>query len=341
IIPYGVNLNITVKYLVNSTKSHIPNAIIQLEGKITNFLTENLTLSQYTISFNTSLLGIGIKTFTIEAQINLYETQQLQFLVDVRERETELNLFIDNAPKNDGDTVYVQVDDFINVSVVYKDTYTTRRISGAMVSLEGFGVFSEIANQYYLNLSARDLTQKINSLTISAQLYNYSLQNIHFFIEIIERTTDLTLFLNNDDKTVDPVIEQPITSILNITVKYNDNISMQHLSNSTIQLIGNSISYNFTENSVLKQYSLTINTTSLTIGVNLFEIRAFKSYYETQTINLRITVNKINTLISTESGSSYIDTELGEPINLSISLTDVDFSEVIKGAIVTYRWAYG
>jgi len=341
IIPYGVNLNITVKYLINSTRFHIPNATIQLEGKIANKLTENLSLGQYSILFNTSLLGIGIKVFTIEAQKNLYGTQLLQFYVDVRERETELNLYIDNAPKNEGDTVHAQTDDFINVTVVYKDISTNREIRGAIISLEGFGVFNEIANQYYLNLSARDLTQKINSLTISAQLYNYSLQNIQFFIEVIERTTDLQLFINSEDKTDDPVTEKPITSILNITVKYNDNISMQHLSNSSIQLIGNSISYNFTENLVLQQYSLTIITTSLTIGVNLFEIRASKSHYETQTINLRITINKINTLISTESGSSFIDSELGETINLSISITDVDFSGVIEEAIVTYRWAYG
>jgi len=341
IIPYGVNINITVKFLINSTKTHIPNATIQLNGKITNLLTENLTLSQYTIIFDTLLLGVGIKTFTIDAQKNLYENQQIQFLVDVRERDTELKLYINNAQKNDGDSVSVQVDNIINVTVYYKDISTNSHVSGAVVSLDGFGVFSEISNHYYFNLSARDLTQKINALTISAQQFNYSVQDIQFFIEVIERATDLHLFLNNNDKTDDPVIEQPITSILNITVQYKDNVSMQHLSNSAVLLIGNSFSYNFTENSVLKQYSLSINTTSLTIGVNLFEVKASNSHYETQTINLRITVNKISTLISTESGSSFIETELGKTINLSISLNDVDFSEVIKGAIVTYRWAYG
>ncbi len=341
IIPYGETLNITVKYLISSTRVHIPNGTIQLEGKITDSLAENLTLSQYSIIFNTSLLGIGIKTFSIEAQKNLYESQTLQFFVDVRERNTVLSLYLDNTPKNDGDTIYVQVDDFINITVEYIDISSNKIIRGASVSLEGLGVFNEIANRYFLNVSARDLEQKINSLTIQAQLYNYSLQNFQFFIEIIERTTDLQLLLNNYDKTDDPVIEQPITSILNITVKYHDNVSALHLPNSTIHLIGNSITYNFTENSVLQQYSLTIDTTSLTIGVNLFELVASKSHYETQTLNLRITINKISTNITMESGSSFLDTELGETISFSISLNDVDFSEIIKGVIVIYRWAYG
>ncbi|KKL84663.1 hypothetical protein LCGC14_1962480, partial [marine sediment metagenome] len=341
IIPYGDNLNITIKYLVNSSKSHIPNSTIQLEGKVANLLTENLTLSQYSVLFNTSLLGVGVKTFTINAQKNLYENLQFQFLVDVRERDTEIKLYIDNALKSDSDTVAVQVDDIINVTIYYGDNSTNSHVSGATVSLDGFGVLSEMANHYYFNLSAIDLTQKINTLTISAQQFNYSVQDIQFFIEVIERATDLQLFLNNEDNTDDPVIELPITSILNITVKFNDNISIQHLSNSTIQLVGDTISYNFIENIDLKQYFLTINTTSLTIGVNLFEVKASKSHYETQTINLRITINRISTIISIESGRSFIETELGKTINLSISLNDVDFSEVIKGAIVTYRWAYG
>ncbi|GAH21265.1 unnamed protein product, partial [marine sediment metagenome] len=89
---------------------------VQLVGKVSGFLNESLALNQYTISFNTSKLGVGVKTLTIIAQKNLYKTKNFQFLVDVTERETELELYLDTLPKNNSDTIQVEVDDFVNVT---------------------------------------------------------------------------------------------------------------------------------------------------------------------------------------------------------------------------------
>jgi hypothetical protein len=340
-IPYSEDLNVTIQYKENSSGFHIPNATVRLIGRISGLLFENLTLNQYSLNINTSMLGVGVNTFTIEAQKNLYETQNIQFVIEVVERETYLELLIDDNPKVNSDTVQVQVDDSINVTVYYKDNVTKKHLRGAAVTLEGIGALTEIKNGYYLNINARDFNQKISALIINAQLHNYTPRNIQFFIEIVERNTDLKLFLNNEEKTADPTTEQPIGSILNITLKFTDNNTGFHISNATTEMIGNFISLNLTEDPILKQYGAVLNTTSLSIGVNLFEITAYKSNYETQSLFLRITVNKINTIIRREIGDSHITVEPGQNVDLRIILNNTDFGGFIKGAVVTYRWAYG
>jgi hypothetical protein len=340
-LTYAENLNLTIKYLENATRTHIPNATVQLIGKFSGFLNESLALNQYTISFNTSILGVGIHTFSIIAQKNLYETQNFQFFVEITERETELELYLDSVPKNNSDTIQVQVDDFINVTVYYKDNKTKNHLSGATVSLEGMGELNETQNSYSMILYAIDLDQNINALTINAQLYNYTPQKIQFFVNIFLRETELQLFLNNENKTSDPVIELPIGSDLNISVRFSDDVTGFHISNASVILEGSALSLNSTENFGLEQYSFNFNTTLLNIGVNLFKLTAYKPNYEIQNLNLRITINKINTVIISESGESQIIANPGQNINLRITLNDTDFGGTIKEAIVTYRWAYG
>jgi hypothetical protein len=104
---------------------------------------------------------------------------------------------------------------------------------------------------------------------------------------------------------------------------------------------GDSLLLNSTENIGLEQYSFNFNTTLLKVGVNLLKLTCYKPNYNIQEINLRITISKISTVISTESGESYIIAGLGQSINLRLTLNDTDFGGTIKGATMTYRWAYG
>jgi hypothetical protein len=137
------------------------------------------------------------------------------------------------------------------------------------------------------------------------------------------------------------VYELPFGSILNITVKYSDNQTKTHIPGGNIQLIDDTYSDNLTEYLAMNQYTLLLDTTVLKIGVNLFTIIAYANNFQVKTITLRITLNKIATVINTTSGESYFEREHGESIILSIVLTDSDFGGTITNATVTYRWAYG
>ncbi|MBY8990438.1 MAG: hypothetical protein KGD58_06760 [Candidatus Lokiarchaeota archaeon] len=330
-------LNITIFYKDNFTKLNLPGAIVELIGW-GNFSEIS---SQYNYTIDTNDLEQGIAILTVQAKLTNYKFQTIQFYVKVVERDTELQLYINDIQINASDVIQVEVNQFLNITIFYKDNFTKLNLPGAIVELIGWGNFSEIGSQYNYTVDTTDLEQGITILTIQTKLTNYKSQSIRFYVKVIESSSSIQLYLNGEDKTFDPVIELPIGSSLDITVKFTDNITGFHIYNASVRIEGDLVLLNSTENIGLEQYSFNIDTTILKIGVNLLKLTAYKPNYKIKEINLRITINKIRAVISTISGESYIIIGSGQSINLRIILNDTDFGGTIKGAIVTYRWAYG
>lgn len=177
------------------------------------------------------------------------------------------------------------------------------------------------------------------------EIITISIDNIFLNISYIEtlpdKETNLDLILNRENKTLDPVLEVIKDTLLNITVKYT-NETGDHISGAIIEVRGDKLLVNLTENSLLEQYSRIINVTDdLIMGVNILTIEATFPDHETKIINPRITVRKIETAITTVSGSNTINIESGEDASLEIVLNNTDYGGTIKGAIVTYTWEGG
>jgi len=331
------SINVTVKYKDSISTNHLSNATVNLLG----IGVLNETNNQYTISINESDLGQGITVLTIFAQLIDYQSQSIQFFVEVIERNTKILLFVDGVPKNDGDTVQVELDESLNVTIYYRDNQTDAHLNNASVLLVGRGILDEIGNQYNISINAQDLDQGITVLTIFGQLINYQSQSIQFFVEVIERSTELDLFLNNEDKTLDPVYSLTKGQSLNLTIKYTDNQTGQHINTGIVQLIGEGLLLNLTRDNILGQYYIILDTTTLGIGVKLFTIVAHATNYQIRTVDPRITVNRISVTINTENGASQIEVDVGGNVLLQIVLNDTIFGGIIVNATVTYRWAYG
>jgi len=334
-------INVTVHYQDNITKQHLSGANVTLKGKgIDLDLTE--INNQYNITVDTDNLNPGITVLTVFAQLDNYQSESIQYFVEIVERETELLLFLDGVPKNDGDQIQVEVNEFINVTVYYRDNVTKLLLNGATITLIGRGNFTGTSSHYNRTIDTNDLDQGITVLTIFAQLDKYQAQSIQFFVEVVERESELELFLDNDNLTLDPVIEVTIGNILNVTIFYIDNQTGAHISGALVQLIGEGDTLNFTEN--LNHYSIYLNTTDLKIGVSLFTIVAHANNFQIKTIDLRITTNRIKITTSTLSKEPYVTGLEGDTIKLSIILNNTNilpFGELIKNATVTYKWAYG
>ena len=328
-------VNLTVFYRDNVTKLHISGATVSLG--LNNF-TE--IVSQYNYTLHTNDLDQGITIVDIEVQFNNYQSQSIQIYFEVIERPTELEVYIDNSQTNEAETILADVDQLLNITIFYRDNVSKQHLTGANVIFLS-GNFSEQGNQYNFSLNTNSLEQGITILTISAYLENYQPQSFQFYIEVSERATEISLYLNSEEKTIDPVYELPYGSTLNITVKYLDNQSKIHISGSNIQLIEDTNSNNLTENLAMNQYTLLLDTAVLKVGVNLFTIIARANNFQVKTLSLRITLNKIATVINTTTGESYFSRLLSEPFPISIILTDSDFGGTIINATVTYRWAYG
>jgi len=338
-IAEGNILNITVKYL--TTGFYIPNATIQLEGKASGPLIENSTFQHYSITVNVSQLGLGTRLLTIVAQKDNYDSINFQFLVEVIERETELQLFLNSVQNYANSSISIEMNQELNISVYYRDYITKDHLTNASVNLLGIGMFNETPSYYSFILNSSNLVKGTNILTILAQKDNYRSKSIQFFIEVTDVSTKLQLFLNNEDKTLDPVIDLPIGSLLNITVRYLQNQTGLPINDSAIQLIGEGISPFLTENIILKHFYIIFNTSDLGLGIKLFSIIAQATDHQIQPIDIRISINRINTIVNTESGVPYIDAKSGDSVPLTIILNNTDFTGIIKGASVTYRWNYG
>jgi len=243
------------------------------------------------------------------------------------------------------ETVNVEIGECLNITVFFRDNNSIP-LNGATINITG-GAFTYLLsedilrNQYNFTLNTNDLEQGINILTIFAQLDGYQNQTIQFFIEVIEGATNIQLFLNGIDKTADSVLEIPIGALINITVKFYDNQTGLEIPNALVQLIGESLFENLTENLILKQYSIILNSINLFLGVKLFTIVAQAPTYQINTVDIRITVNRVSTSIDTVSGLIYIDINPGDDFLIQIVLNNTDFGGTIKNATVTYRWGYG
>ncbi len=330
-------LNITVFFKDNLTKQHLGGASVELIG------VDNLTeiSNYYNITINSNDLEQGINVLIINAQLENYTSQTYQLFIDLNDRDTTLLLFVNNTPKYDGDTITIKSDEILDVAVFYRDSLTNTHLSGAIVDLLGVSNLTETVNSYILTITTQDLNPGITIFTITAQLNNYQSQKIQFNVKVVERAIELQLFLNMEAKTLDPVIELPLGSILNITIKYTENQSGLFIENSLIQLRGDSLSINFIENLNYEQFSFILNTTILKIGVNLLTITANATNFQIGTIYLRITINKITGVISSVSGEPYINIIPGESAKLRIMLNDSDFGAPINNATIIYRWTYG
>ncbi len=326
--------NLTVFYRDDVTKLHLSGAIVSLDW---DSFTE--AGSQYYYNLDTNDLDQGITIVTIEAQYNNYQSQSIQIYFEVTERDTELEVYVDDLQRSEAETISADVNQILNITVFYRDNISKTHLPGATVTVLG-GNFSEIGNQFNYSLNTNTLEQGITILTVIAYLENYQPRSFQFYVKVSERASNVSLYLNSFQKTNDPVYELPFGSSLNITIIYTDNQTLAHISGANVQLIGE-YSDNLTEIVALDQYTLILDTTLLKVGVNLFTLVAHANNYQLKTLNLRITLNKISTIINTTTGKKFFSIKPNEAFLISIELIDADFGGRIINAMVTYRWAYG
>jgi len=208
--------------------------------------------------------------------------------------------------------------------------------------LGGFDVYGFIEKDINISVSIEIFLKDKFDLneTITISIDDVYL-NVSYIVTYPDKEINLELFLNGENKTLDPILDVPIDTMLNITVKYY-NETGDHIEGAIIQVIGEKLLENLTENSIMEYYSINFNVTdNLIMGVNILTIKALFPDHETKIIFPRITVRKIRTEIATVSGSSSININSGEDASLQIVLNNTDFGGTIKGAIVTYTWRFG
>ncbi|MFX1570785.1 MAG: hypothetical protein ACFFCV_20800 [Promethearchaeota archaeon] len=339
----GDFLNITVFYRDFISDLLISSASVQMiETGTPEDLDEHPILHYYSIIVETELLGAGVKFLTITANKDNYtfSTELVTVLID--EKESSIELYINGTQYFDGETIEAEINDILNVTVKYLDNVTKTFLNNATIELFGKGSLDEnpILEFYNITVNVFDLEKSLNRLSIGAQIENYQYALIEFFVQVVERESDGVLLLNTVNKTDDPYLEVPVRSLVNFTLRFFDGKTGNFIPGATIRLDGD-LTAVLDENASLEQYYLIVNTTQLSIGINVFSILAERPNFQPFFIqNIYINIQRISTNITTVSGKNTISTSPGKSITLSIVLYDLDFGGMIKGATVTYRWQY-
>ncbi|MFX0073853.1 MAG: hypothetical protein ACFE96_00310 [Candidatus Hermodarchaeota archaeon] len=317
---YDKFINITVFYIDLNTSSHIDGSSVELLG----VGSMNETLSQYNYTLDTNTLEQGVNVFTIFAQKDNYQSQTIQFLINVQIRKTNVTFSIDGFQRNDGYTLDTQFDISHQVIVQYIDNETGSHLTGADVDFLGLGSFSEIGMQFNYTINTNLLVEGINYLTIFAQLDGYEPQTIRFFINVEERETDLYLFINDIRRYKGDTVQFEANELINVTVFYKDNITDAHLIGANVELLGFG-----NMNETLNQYNFTLNTNDLERGINILTIFAQLDNYQPETIQFFI--NVIDRYTELEIYLSYngmmttdpfIEIPIGTVVNLTIKFYD-------------------
>ena len=340
----GEYINITIKYIDNETSNHISGAAVDLVDE--DSLSEQVALLQYNITLLSKNLGQGVNLFTLIAQKQNYQTQTINFFIEIIESNTTLELFLEGQNKTVEQSIEVIIGDTVNVTILYKDEANTF-IPNATVQISGEGVSltnltqNILLEQYNITINTNSLGKGVNILTLTAGKTNYQQHTIKIKIVISDKPTGFQLFLNQENKTRDTYYELSLGKTLNVTLFYFDNETKAHLDNSIIQIKYEGITLgNFTEFS--QQYTIMLNASDLdNIGLNFFTIYAQKSNYESLSPQIRINVKRILGQVTTSGGANTISTLVGEVIKLEIILNNLDFPGRIYNASVEYTWELG
>ena len=335
--------NSKIRILFNDNQHPVPIELstVTTEFQEANFDVTSLITDDVNLSIQVYLadeFGLNQNT-TISIDDVTLNISYTRIFPDI---ETNLYLFLNNEEKTLDPNIEIDVDEQLNITVKYLSN-TGVHIPNAKIVLSGnfTANFTEnaILEQYSILITTDTDDIGVNFLTITAQAEDFITQKISSTVAVRKiDVEDLQLFLNSENKTLDPFIQLIYGEELNITVKYLD-LSGTHIPNATVKLISERLTKDLEENHTLGQYSSKINTSErLIIGNNYLSIEAQETNLQTKTIDLRVSIRKINLEINTLSGSNTIEITPGENITISVNLINNDFGGMIQGAIVTYIW---
>ncbi|MHA1148858.1 MAG: COG1470 family protein [Promethearchaeota archaeon] len=218
-----------------------------------------------------------------------------------------------------------------NLKVIFNDKKDNTAIENALVYTIFKGdteYFSEInPGIYLLEFNATKADPGNNSLTIFANSTYFINNKINLTISVIK---SINLGVSSE-------LSVPIGNPFYITLQCED-INNNFIENATIRIIGEGIDVDLVEDKVSKTYYSEINTEDLDIGIRLFTVYAEKDYFQTESIQVKINVRRIETELILSDDESNLKINPGQTASITIIFRNLDSGENIKDARVLYKW---
>lgn len=191
-------INITVAYKDSLTEDHIGNASIKLTGGgISKNLTENDILKHYWVLINTTKLNQGINFLTIYAQKGGYIPYSLLFTVEIKERETSIQLLLNGENKTLEQSIELPIHANLNITIKFSDGETNHHVGNATIQLIGEGlslllIENFALEQYSIIFNTNQLDIGLRFLSIYAQKSNYQPFSTLLSINVKRINTEIT-----------------------------------------------------------------------------------------------------------------------------------------------------
>jgi hypothetical protein len=260
---------------------------------------------------------------------------EVTFTVTVRTDKIETNLVTTGSLVR-----FVTWNETFQIEINYSDVSTGIGITGANFSVDwvdsnvtqedGEGIYRIICNNtntisgqtYFIDISVDDFGFLQNSLRVE--------------VNIMERETEVEIFMEGTNMTLSPVIELPITSILNLTARYFDLSYSTPIENATASLYGIlEANYIYTQEGDAHQFI--IDTLEIGLGTHLISLVIENQNFDQISKLLRITVVPIQMNGTIRDDIQSVSISPGSDYLLEIQLRD-EFGDLVQNIEVNYTW---
>ncbi|MHA1232747.1 MAG: hypothetical protein ACTSPQ_19110 [Candidatus Helarchaeota archaeon] len=308
-------VNITAVYNDTLSNTGINNATLNISVHDNYYQMSKTSVSgNYTWLFNGTYWSTRYSlphqfNMTINASLYGYENRIKDFKINIIIKSANLSIFLNGTKRLQWTVLYGET---VLISAYYEDIIDIKGIEGASVNISGTPMTPDaIAGNYTYLFRANQLG--IHQFIINATKLGYNYNETSIQIEVIERDTNITLYLNG---TITQSITMYYNETLNITIYYEDLNYSLGIENAVVNITESST---YDLNDVGNgYYTLIFNATLL--HNYTFIVNADKYGYQNQSMKFNITILKRPTELIIYVNSSI---PTGQPIyyNQTIIIT--------------------
>jgi hypothetical protein len=343
-IPWNDTFSVIINYTELISQSIIENAQYEIQW-IDDYQVGELGGGLYQIDCNTSNTLVNQQyTLIITVQSEgFYLSKSLSIEINIQGRGTTLNVFLNELNITDSPVVRTQVMDTLEISAQYIDLGTGEGITNANVSLTGSEINSsmytinETVDYYHILVDTASLGLGTHLILANFESPNFQDGSSRIRIEVVPRETYLDISVNGLNASLYPNFDVPIQDLLNITVKYRDQVLLQELSNATIiieELNPSAYNMSITDDT----YQFLVDTSQFELGPHYISIVAELVNYEKISQTLEIVVNPRETaleMIINGSSQSELTVPITRFINITTFYHDAILGNVVPSGIIT------
>ncbi|MHA1727915.1 MAG: hypothetical protein ACTSWY_04205, partial [Promethearchaeota archaeon] len=289
-VTWNDNFTININYIEKETGNPVLSANFTADWfDSDSYNIQEIGGGNYSITCNSSKTSSG-QTYTLEISINdeLYTENSIQIDVNVVERETYINIFMEETNVTVSPVIELPITSQLNVTALYYDSSYSSQIQSANISLYGISdssyIYSEIGTAHQFMIDTEKIGLGTHLITLVAEKQNYKQITELLRITVTRIQTNLTTAGNIQSITV--IWKDAFTIDFNYTEKEGDVAIMN--ANFTvdwedsylpIQEIGGG-TYRITCN----------NTNTLSDQTYIFKLIADDAWYIDNTLQIEVNV---------------------------------------------------